>query len=105
MPNITRQFTTAELDEIGVPFDLPEELEVSDRHLSSRRWVEVRELLFRHDGHVWRVTYQRGLTEYQEGTDPWCGESTVTATAMEQREVTVTQWLPVEAPASEPSAE
>lgn len=99
MPNVTRTFTVAELEEIGVPFDLPDEIEVSRTLVDTERWSSVYELLFRHDGRVWAVDYEVGATEHQEVElfryDP------VTATAMEQREVTVTRWLPVETVNSE----
>jgi hypothetical protein len=97
MAKLTRKFTIAELEEIGVPFELDDDQEVSDRQVESRRWVALHELLFRHDGQVWAVRYEVGLTEEQEcepfGTsDP---EAVVTATAMEERQVTVTKWLPI----------
>jgi hypothetical protein len=97
---ITRTFTVAEFEEIGVPFELDgdgcaEELQI--RHIESRRWAALKELVFRHpeDGIAYSVRYQVGLTEHQE-CDPFYDDP-VTATAVEQREVTVTKWLPVEA--------
>lgn len=98
MARLTRSFTVAELEEIGVPFDLPEELEVADDQVSSARWYETRRCLFRHEGRVWAVRYRQGLTEEQE-IEPFEHYSggVVPATAMEERQVTVTRWLPVEA--------
>lgn len=100
MATITRTFTVAELEEIGVPFELDGEgcaEEIQTRHIDSRRWSALKELTFRHpeDSKVYAVRYQVGLTEHQE-CDPF-SDDPVTATVMEQREVTVTKWLPVEA--------
>jgi hypothetical protein len=94
MPNVTRTFTVAELEEIGVPRDLTEELAVADEQVSSGRWSETRRCLFRHDGRVWALYYQQGLTEYQE-VDNFGWDDTVTATAVEEQQVTVTKWVPV----------
>lgn len=98
MAPITRTFTIAELEEIGFPLDLPEGAELEDTLIDKRRWYENRRLVFRHDGQVWAAPY---ASEYQDdsGVD-WHHNArggVVTATAMEQREVTVTKWLPVEA--------
>lgn len=101
----TRTFTADQLDEIGVPFELPDDLEVPGlatelhrEHIDSRRWVSVHQLIFRapDDGKAYRVTYQRGLTEHQE-CDTWFDDE-IEAVEMEQREVTVTKWLPVSEP-------
>lgn len=89
----TRTFTVAELAAIGAPFDLPDGVEVSRELIDTERWSTVHRLLFRHDGHVWAVTYEQGATEHQEV--PEFRYDPVTATLMEQREVTVTRWLPV----------
>lgn len=95
MSHVTRAFTAAELEEIGVPFDLPGDIEVSRELIDADRWSHVYELLFRHDGRVWSITYEVGATEYQE-VDPF-GSDPVTATAMEERQVTITRWMPIEA--------
>jgi hypothetical protein len=96
MAKLTRTFTAAELDAIGVPFDLPENAEVSDTQVSAGRWTETRRILFRHEGRVWAVAYRTGLTEEQEVEPFEHYADLVPATAMEERQVTVTQWLPVE---------
>lgn len=97
MPNRTRTFTIDELEEIGVPFDLADDIEVADEAVGSGRWNETRRILFRHDGDIWAVRYDVGLTEEQE-VEPFhrAKEGMVTATAMEQREITVTKWMPIE---------
>lgn len=94
MSHLTRTFSVEELEEIGVPFDLAEEEEVSRELVSSERWSEVYRLLFRYEGRVWAVEYEVGATEHQEV--PAFRYPVVTATAMEEREVTVKRWLPVE---------
>jgi hypothetical protein len=101
MPKITRTFTVAELEAIGIPDEwhaakgqAAERLH--EEQIDTRRWVSVHELVFRLPGETqaWSVTYEKGLTEEQE-PDPFWGD-TVTATAMEERQVTVTRWEPVE---------
>jgi hypothetical protein len=100
MPNLTRTFTVAELKAIGVPHFtgatldtastedsrvLDEVVDVDDHGTSQHRRI------FRHDGKHWQIYYwdheMGGVTRYCEP---------VTATAVEERQVTVTQWLPVE---------
>lgn len=101
MTKLTRTFTVAELEAIGVPFEcgvLPHfATELDDQLVDTRRWVSVHQLVFRapDDGKVYAVHYEQGLTENQEDSPPFHGDE-VTATAMEQREVTVIRWLPVE---------
>jgi len=76
--------------------------------IDSRRWVSVNELVFRapDDGKAYRVYYDEGLTESQDGTDPWNGDLRVKATEVEQRPKTTMVWedassapAPAEAPA------
>lgn len=95
MPNLTRTFTVAELEAIGVPFDLTDDQVVSRELVGTERWSSVYELLFRLDGRVWSVKYERPATEHQEV--PTFRYEPVTATAMEERQVTVTKWMPVQA--------
>lgn len=101
---ITRTFTPDQLEEIGVPNELPADVEVPGlatelhrEHIDSRRWASVHRLIFRapDDGKAYRVTYQQPLTEHQE-CDIWFDDSEVKAVEVEQREVTVTKWLPIE---------
>ncbi|NUK07491.1 hypothetical protein HRW18_05570 [Streptomyces lunaelactis] len=96
-----RTFTTDQLEEIGVPFECYGEpidgfaTELHREQIDTRRWVSVHVLVFRapDDGKAYRVTYQRPLTEHQE-CDTWFDDE-IKAVEMEQREVTVTKWLPV----------
>lgn len=100
MTALTRTFTVAELDEIGVPFELDGDdqcaQEIQTRHIESRRWAALKELIFRHpeDGLAYAIRYQEPLTEHQD-CSPFLGD-TVKATVMEQRQVTITKWMPVE---------
>lgn len=103
---ITRTFTVTELEALGVPrytiderealgipHDLDENIAEADERLWANRYIETRRNLFRHDGRVWAVRYQRPLTDDEVDTfktDP------VPAVAMEEHEVTVTRWQPVE---------
>jgi hypothetical protein len=107
-PHLTRTFTVAELDAIGVPFKCPGPdspnpnrlaVELHCEQVDSLRWVSVHELIFRapDDGKTYRVHYEQGLTEHQDSVDPWNDETTITATEVKPRQVTVERWLPVEA--------
>jgi hypothetical protein len=71
--------------------------------IDTRRWVSVHELVFRapDDGMTYSVTYEQGLTEDQDDTNPWNYDREVKATEVEQRPVVVQQWKPVDAPASQ----
>jgi hypothetical protein len=105
-----RVFTTEQLEEIGVPDELPgptgpevEGLayELHQQQIDTRRWVSVHELVFRapDDGKAYRVSFERGLTEEQDDTDPWNGSAMIEATEVELVPVTVQRWQPVKAAA------
>ncbi|MFJ2017226.1 hypothetical protein [Streptomyces nodosus] len=107
-PKHARVFHRAQLEEWGVPFDLPTDpdtvpegaaVELHSEQVGSRRWVSVHELVFRapDDGKAYRVTYQQGLTEHQDGTDEWDDRDHVVGEEVEQRPATVTEWRRVEA--------
>lgn len=109
----TRTFTREQLDALGLPDDLATEknaakypeaaVELHREQIDTRRWVGVHELVFRapDDGKAYRVTYEEGLTEVQDGTDPWNYEDEVKAVEVEQVPVTVMRWKPVkDAPAT-----
>lgn len=103
----TRIFTRDQLDAMGVPHDLPTDpahapegaaVQLHCEQYASRRWVSAHELVFRapDDGRAYRVTYEQGLTELQEDTDPWVYDDEIEAVEVEARQVTVTSWVPVE---------
>lgn len=99
----TRTFTVTELAELGIPDEwTAEEGQQAERlheeQTDTGRWVSAHWLVFRapDDGRAWAVTYEQGLTELQDDTEPWgYGRTEVTATEVEERQVTVTRWLPV----------
>lgn len=102
MADLTRTFTREELEAIGVPDKwTADEGQLAKRlheeQLDTRRWVSVRELIFRapDDGKAYRVTYEQGLTENQEDTDPWNGDDEIKAVEVREQQVTVTKWVPV----------
>jgi hypothetical protein len=107
MSNQTRTITREQLEEWGLPHDLAEEqdaaqwpgiaVEVHREQTDTRRWYSRHLLVFRapDDGQLWGVTYNQGLTEVQEDTDPWNEAAEVTAYRMEQYEKTVTAWRKV----------
>jgi hypothetical protein len=98
----TREFTREELERLGIPYAWDAEPgqaaeRLHEEQIDTRRWVSVHEVVFRapDDGQVWSVTYVKGLTESQDGTDPWGYEgSTISATAMVAHTETVTRWRP-----------
>lgn len=103
----TRTYTRDQLEELGLPFDCASEKNAADypgaaielhcKQVGTRRWVSVHELVFRapDDGKAYQVFYERGLTESQDGTDPWSYATEVAATEMEQVTVEVTKWQAV----------
>jgi hypothetical protein len=96
----TREFTRDELEALGIPdeWDSAHPVErLHEEQIGTRRWVSMHQVVFRarDDGKAWSVTYDRGLTESQDCTDPWGYRDTITAVEMEPHEVTVTEWRPV----------
>jgi hypothetical protein len=114
----TRTFTRDQLEAIGVPFECYDEAdavpefatELHREQVDTRRWVSAHELIFRapDDGKAYRVTYVQGLTEHQDGIDPFeYGGATIEAVEVEQRTRTVeiTEWHPVTKQAEPAAAE
>lgn len=97
-----RTFTRTQLDEWDLPDawadDSPEILH--REQVDSRRWVSVHELVFRapDDGLTYLVHYEQGLTESQDGCDPWNHDDKIKAIEVEQRPVVTRQWMAVDAP-------
>jgi hypothetical protein len=62
---------------------------VEDTHVEDHRWYEVRQIVVKNagTGHFYRTYYKRGLTELQEGTEPFDGAETVKFTHVVQRPV------------------
>lgn len=97
----TRTFTREALEEMGIPYSWDAEPgkaaeRLHEEQVDTGRWVSVHEIVFRapDDGRAWSVCYEEGLTESQDGTDPWDYDDEITATEMEPHEVTVIQWRP-----------
>lgn len=84
---ITRTFTVAELKELDVTVMLP----LHDEIIEADDGMTLHSLVFELDGRAWEVTYRH---HDMEGV--YWDDDPVTATAVEQREVIVTKWLPVE---------
>lgn len=90
MAPITRTFTVAELIDLGVIY--------RTEHLVLNEIIEADEgktlhnLVFKLDGLTWEIQYR-----HHEMEGVYFDDDPVTAAAVEQREVTVTKWLPVEA--------
>lgn len=86
---ITRAFTVAELLDLGVNYR--KEHRILDEILEADDGKTLHRLVFRLDGQAWDITYR-----HHEMEGVYFDDDPVTATAVEPREVTVTQWLPVE---------
>ncbi|QQM45130.1 hypothetical protein [Streptomyces liliifuscus] len=101
----TRTFTRQQLEAIGIPDrwtategNAAEQLH--EEQIDTRRWVSVHRLVFRapDDGIAYAVFEERGLTESQDGTDPWGYADEIKAVEVEERPVVAQQWLPVNTP-------
>ncbi|MCK9598431.1 MAG: hypothetical protein M0R06_05280 [Sphaerochaeta sp.] len=66
-------------------------LVISKTIVDQGRWCTLVELLFRHDGKVYRAYYERGSTECQE-CKPWENEDPVECVEMREVEKTVKVW-------------
>lgn len=105
---MNRTFTIAELATISVPPDSPEDVEYSehllaDEQTATLKYTARRRCVFRapDDGRTYAVEYESHLDtgDYEAGgyvpeDHGWYG-GTVEAIEVEQREVTVTRWMPV----------
>jgi hypothetical protein len=108
-----RVFTRDQLDTLGLPHDLATEenaaefpeaaVELHREQVDTRRWVSVHELVFRapDDGKTYAVTYEQGLTELQEDTDPWDYAKEIRALEVEARAVVITEWHSVASKAAD----
>jgi hypothetical protein len=69
---------------------------ISETIEDQRRWVTVFSGLFLHEpsGKVYEVSYEKGSTECQDSTELFY-EDFVEFAEMEEREVTIKQWVPV----------
>lgn len=68
---------------------------VRDTQVGTSRWSIIHELIFKHDGRLYRSKYRVGATEQQDET-PWENEDEVTCTEVEAYEKTVTDYRPVQ---------
>ncbi|MBD3004795.1 hypothetical protein [Streptomyces sp. 5-10] len=64
-------------------------------HVEDRRWHSVWDVIFRHEGQFWKVSYQEPSTETQEGHDPWGEEDEVEAVQVEPVMAPAILWSPV----------
>jgi hypothetical protein len=108
MPKLTRTFTKAELANLGVPPDEPDDIKYSevllaDEPVTTLKYSQLRRCVFQAaDGATWAVQYEADVDsgDYEHGPGPddhgWYGD-TVEATGVEEQQVTVTRWVDVEA--------
>lgn len=78
-------------DELDLPYGA-----VQDLLVETNRWSEIHVIVFQdpEDGKYWQARYSQGLTENQD-EQPWECDKTVEATEVEERDVTVKQWVAV----------
>jgi hypothetical protein len=105
----TRDFTIAELAALNVPPDDPRDIEyheyvLADEQVTVLKYTAQRRCVFRadDDGKAYAVEYEAPLDtgDFEVGggmpdQHGWYG-NTVNAVEVEEREVTVTRWLPVD---------
>lgn len=104
----TRRFTRAELAALNVPPDDPDHIEydehvLADEYVTTLKYSAQRRCVFRaDDGNAYAVEYEGRLDtgDFEVAGDGppgygWYGD-TVEAVEVEEREVTVTKWLPVD---------
>lgn len=82
-----REFTIAELQDLGIPY-AEGECVLSDELRETRRWSITHRSIFRHEDRLWEVLYDEPATEYQD-IEPWEWEP-VTAHEVEAFEETIT---------------
>lgn len=103
----TRHFTQDQLAALGVPPDSPDDIEysdtvVADEFVTTLKYSAQRRCIFNaDDGKTYAVEYEGRLDtgDFEVGGDGppdygWYGD-TVEAFEVEEREVTVTKWVPV----------
>lgn len=66
---------------------------VYDEQVDSNRWESLHEMVFEHEGKMYRAEYRRGLTEYQD-TYPFDSnhDDEIECPEVEQVQVTTTEW-------------
>jgi molecular chaperone GrpE (heat shock protein) len=88
----TRKFSADWLNEHRIAPGRGSKLVVHWEHLEDLRWSSAWEVVFRHEGQFWKVTYEEPSTEMQEGLDPWGDEKEVEAVQVEPRMVPAILW-------------
>jgi hypothetical protein len=68
---------------------------LEEKLIDSDRWSLYYSLVFAYDGKTYQTKYSKGATEYQM-EELWEYEDEVECTLVEQKEVLVKQWVPVE---------
>lgn len=98
---LTRTFTPAELEDLGVPYEGYKCKILSNEMVDKSRWAVIHECIFRlpeqPEDEAWRVTWYQGATEYQD-QDTWNDARKVTATLVRATPVTRIEYVGVDAP-------
>lgn len=98
---VLKDLSVQELKDMGLPYDAPEGMVISDRITGMSRWAAIHELIFRlpgqPEGEAWRVTYRHAATEIQDER-AWDDMTTVKATLVRQVVRTMTVWESTDGP-------
>jgi len=98
MASINRTFILDQLREWDLPWD--DEIVVSrETEDVGRRWMDVCTIVFKapDDGYHYALSFDVGKTEYQEQSWDEDFGDTVDLARVELKQITVEQWVPVEA--------
>lgn len=79
------------MNELRLPYEA-----IRDKVIDNSRWSIFHEIVFEdRDGKHYRTTYSVGATECQDEA-PWEYDDQIECTEVEQKEVTIMDWVPVE---------
>jgi hypothetical protein len=85
-----RTFTKDELIVLDFPWR-----NVAEVHVENTRWSVVNDIVFKADDRHWMIRFASGATEAQD-YDDFEEKDEFEATEVEEREVAVLKWVPVE---------
>lgn len=78
-----------ELEALDLPYSA-----IEDNIIDTTRWSEIHEIVFKMGNKFYQTSYSCGATEMQDES-PWEHENEVEITEVEQKEVLVKRWVPV----------
>jgi hypothetical protein len=84
------KFPVSRLKDLDLPYSA-----IHDEIFDTNRWSILHRCVFEMDGKFWLTDYSEGATEMQDES-PWEYEDEVECVEVEEKEVTVKKWVPVE---------